>query len=515
MCNSKNMNRVPIDEALEETKFGRFNFVLILVSGFVIVNVCLELVGIGFVLPVINCDMDLSYKEKGILGAVGFLGIISSSHIWGFLADTIGRRKVIRPTLIAGYLVTVASSFAPNYTTLLFLRFLNGFLISAGSATIFAYLGEFHCDKTRNRAIMSAGFISAACALVFPFVAWAAINQTWSYEIPFLNIVYKPWRMYIMVIGLLGLVCGLIMCFLPESPKYLHSIGKEDQVLKILQRIHSINTGKSRESFKIEAILPESMEEVNKRIKNEIKGSVLEKLIKCMWNQTAPLFMREHRRNTALTCVIQFWIFFTYHGLYVWFPHILNSVMEFTRTYPDINLDMCDILSTMENIRADDNECKQSLELSTYHHTFTLEVIFVSLYLGVGYFTGKVGRRPTLFLILLLCGVCGIISSTVTKPIVAVYALQVWLVCGLGTTVLSSITVDIFPTNLRAMAICISLMCGRIGSVSGTNVIGALLENHCQAGLLTAGIALVLSGFLAFFLPKTSKKPKKQNENSA
>lgn len=110
------------------SEFGRFNFVLILVSGFVIVNVCLELVGIGFVLPVINCDMDLSYKEKGILGAVGFLGIISSSHIWGFLADTIGRRKVIRPTLIAGYLVTVASSFAPNYTTLLFLRFLNGFL---------------------------------------------------------------------------------------------------------------------------------------------------------------------------------------------------------------------------------------------------------------------------------------------------------------------------------------------------------------------------------------------------
>lgn len=515
MSTTKILNRVSIDEALEETKFGKFNYVMILVSGLVIFNVCLELVGIGFVLPIINCDMDLSYGKKGILGAVGFLGIISSSHIWGFLADTIGRRKVIRPTLIACYFATVLSSLAPNYTILLILRYVNGFLLSAGSATIYAYLGEFHSDKTRNRAIMASGIISAVCALFFPFIAWAVINQTWSFEIPFLNIVYKPWRMFILVIGIFGFMSGLVMFFLPESPKYLHSMGNDEEVLEILRKIYSINTGNSKNDYKINALLPDSSQKCIKLTDAEKKGSFLKKVIKCMWNQTAPLFMREHCRNTVLTCTIQFWIFFTYHGLYVWFPHILNSVMQFTKDSPHENLEMCEILSIMENTRTDNNQCTQSLELSTYHHTFSLEVIFVTLFLASGYVTGKVGRRPTLFLILLLCGSCGVLCATVPIPIVAVYALQVSLVCGLATTVLSSITVDIFPTQLRAMAICISLMCGRIGSVTGTNVVGALLENHCKTGLLIAGISLILSGFLAFLLPKTTNKPKSVNENGA
>ncbi|XP_055842579.1 uncharacterized protein LOC129909530 [Episyrphus balteatus] len=515
MGDTKNINRVSIDEALEETKFGKFNYFVTLISGFVIVNVSLELVGIGFVLPIIDCDMDLSFGEKGILGAVGFLGIISSSHIWGFLADTIGRRKVVRPTLIACYISSVISSFSPNYTTLIFLRYVNGFLLSAGSATIYAYLGEFHCDKTRNRAIMAAGFISAACALGFPFVAWAVINQTWSFEIAFLHIIYKPWRLYFVVIGLLGLVCGISMFYLPESPKYLLSIGKESEAIKVLKRIYSINTGNPRDSFKINGILPDTTENCNKIVDNASKGSVLKKLIRSMWNQTAPLFMREYRRNTALTCTIQFWIFFTYHGLYVWFPHMLNSVMQFTQNNPDTNLEMCEILGIMQSTKETERVCNQVLELSTYHHTFSLEVIFVTLFLGIGYFTGKVGRRPSLFLILLLCGFCGVLCATVTIPIVAVYSLQVWLVCGLGATVLSSITVDIFPTHLRAMAICISLMCGRIGSVSGTNVVGALLENHCKTGLLIAGIFLMLSGVLAFLLPRSSKKTKTINDNGA
>lgn len=52
----------------------------------------------------------------------------SSSYLWGFLADTQGRRSVIRPTLLAAFLITIASSFAQNIYQLAAMRFLNGFL---------------------------------------------------------------------------------------------------------------------------------------------------------------------------------------------------------------------------------------------------------------------------------------------------------------------------------------------------------------------------------------------------
>lgn len=87
-----------------------------------------ETVGITFVLPVSQCDLNLTTSEKGILGAASFFGIICTSHLWGFLADTKGRRSVILPTLFIAFLMSFMSSFVQNFYLLTVLRFLNGFL---------------------------------------------------------------------------------------------------------------------------------------------------------------------------------------------------------------------------------------------------------------------------------------------------------------------------------------------------------------------------------------------------
>lgn len=54
--------------------------------------------------------------------------MIFGSHFWGYLADTAGRRNVIRVTLFADAVVALLSSFAPNYAALVTLKFLSGFL---------------------------------------------------------------------------------------------------------------------------------------------------------------------------------------------------------------------------------------------------------------------------------------------------------------------------------------------------------------------------------------------------
>lgn len=82
----------------------------------------------GSVIPVSQCDLELTANQKGMLAGVSYFGIICSSHMWGFLADTKGRRRVIQPTLLLAFLMSVASSFAPNFYIFLALRFLNGFL---------------------------------------------------------------------------------------------------------------------------------------------------------------------------------------------------------------------------------------------------------------------------------------------------------------------------------------------------------------------------------------------------
>lgn len=98
------------------------------ISGTILTAFLLETLGISYVIAVAGCDLQLSTEEKGILSAVSFLGVIVSSHLWGFLADTRGRRKVIVPTLFLTFGITVISSFTTNFWLMTFFRFLAGFL---------------------------------------------------------------------------------------------------------------------------------------------------------------------------------------------------------------------------------------------------------------------------------------------------------------------------------------------------------------------------------------------------
>lgn len=84
-------------------------------------------------------------------------------------------------------------------------------------------------------------------------------------------------------------------------------------------------------------------------------------ILRLIWDQTAPLFMRQHIRKTILASLIQFITFFTAHGLYMWFPYILNSTMLYSQQYEESQC-LCDIIKftqssnfTLTNSNLDDD----------------------------------------------------------------------------------------------------------------------------------------------------------------
>lgn len=56
------------------------------------------------------------------------------------------------------------------------------------------------------------------------------------------------------------------------------------------------------------------------------------------------------------------------------------------------------------------------------------------------------------------------------------------------------------------MAVCISLMFGRLGSVFGSNLVGLLLDSHCQVTFVLSGVTLLISGVLVFFIPNIARR---------
>lgn len=65
-----------------------------------------------------------------------------------------------------------------------------------------------------------------------------------------------------------------------------------------------------------------------------------------------------------------------------------------------------------------------------------------------------------------------------------------------SVSVLSGGAIVLFPTHVRAMAVCIILMSGRIGSVVGSNSIGFLIESNCELAFgITGSLGVGESNF--------------------
>ncbi|XP_055912649.1 synaptic vesicle glycoprotein 2B-like isoform X2 [Eupeodes corollae] len=499
---------IPFSEALEKTKFGKFNYFLIIIAGLVLANVLLETASIGFILPISQCDLKLTNQDKGILSAIGFAGIILSSHLWGFLADTKGRRKVILPTLLMAFVFTVLSSFSHTFWVLVLLRLVNGFFVSGGSATIYAYLGEFHTDRSRARAMMGSSFIFALGAMILPLIAWLIINQSWTLPISFLGITYKPWRFFMIVCGIPGFLCGLFLIFLPESPKFLLSVGKDKEAIDVLKRMYRWNVGDDTE-FELNGLIPEKDTTIRKDEATDKQSNIVTAFLKTMWAQTVPLFEKKYCRITVIICTIQFWMYVTTNGMYMWFPHIANSMVEFMKEHPGNRTLICEVVYAKHaSIYKEDGtiNCQSSLEDNTFMYSLVMEILYATGFAVIGVIINKVGKIPILFVVLVFFASCGIASIHVDNPSISVYLYVLLFLAGVGINVLGAATVELYPTHLRSMAICISLMFGRLGSVVGANIVGLLLAKNCESTFYISTTALILCGFLAFLIPKEQKQ---------
>lgn len=190
---------------------------------------------------------------------------------------------------------------------------------------------------------MYASVIYGVVCILLPVIAWLTINQNWILQIPLIGTEFKPWRLFLIVCAIPSLMCSIGFYFLPESPKFALGQGDQEAALAILNRINRWNNGKNAEALSI-CELYEEAEAIENRRRLAANCNSSYRLLRSIWAQIAPLFMKSYLRTTLLACAIQFGIFLTSNGLYMWFPDILNRVAVNMREHPDERILMCDIV---------------------------------------------------------------------------------------------------------------------------------------------------------------------------
>lgn len=73
---------------------------------------------------------------------------------------------------------------------------------------------------------------------------------------------------------------------------------------------------------------------------------------------------------------------------------------------------------------------------------------------------------------------------------------------GASINIFNVIVVQIFPVRLCGMAFSLTLLIGRLSTFISTNVLGILLETHCEVTIYGVATLIALSIICGFYLPK-------------
>jgi putative MFS transporter len=157
-----------------------------------------------------------------------FVGMFVGATVLGRFADRFGRRPafMLNLGLYSGF--TLAGAFSTNATTLIVLRFLAGVGIGAELPLVDAYLSELLPSRLRGRY--------TAWAYTLGFVGVPAAGLLGRVLVPLEPFGIEGWR-WLFVAGSLGAaVVWLLRARLPESPRWLASVGRIAEADAIVAR---------------------------------------------------------------------------------------------------------------------------------------------------------------------------------------------------------------------------------------------------------------------------------------
>jgi MFS transporter, putative metabolite:H+ symporter len=428
-----------LQQALDHIGFGRFHRRLLVICGLAWAADAAEVLLIGFALPQVIDDLHVSSLEASLIVTATFLGMMTGAWVAGPLGDRIGRKTALQAAIVCSSVFGGLTALSPDGWWLAALRAVTGLGLGAALPLNFALVAELLPRRNRGRNLV---LMEAFWALGTVFAAGLA----------WLIMPTLGWRWLLASTALTIVVVVWIRRDVPESPRFLATAGRRDDVARVLARIAAVN-GRTAP--------PEQLQQPT-----ATPGAP----VKALWR---PAF----RRKTAMLWVAWYCIALGYYGLFTWLPTIfVQRGFEF---------------------------------VVTYRYTFLLAVAQVPGYLSAAWLIERWGRPRTLGVYLAGGALCtyAFVAATTTTGIVAAAVLMSFFALG-AWGALYAYTPELYPTAIRATGTGWASGMTRIAGATAPVVGGYLLpvslawalSIYAAAFAVAAGVVLVLG-------PETRDEP--------
>ncbi|WP_199883951.1 MFS transporter [Anaerosinus massiliensis] len=417
---------------LDKLPLSRFHYKMLGINGLAWAFDAFDVGIVTFIVTALVKDWGLSTGQVGVLLSSGMVGMIVGAFLSGPLADRYGRKAVFKWTLLIFSIFSLLCAFAWDFTSLVVFRFLVGVGLGGETPVVTSLLGEFIPAKSRGKV---QGLLNCFWA-----VGWIAATAVSYYVIPAVG-----WRWAFVAGALPALYIWVIRLHLPESPRWLASVGRAKEAADIMQGIEAV-VGKTKPIAVITEMDVEKVMDLSPR-------------------PIGDLFKKKYLKTTVMLWLLWFMGMFGYYGLFSWMPTLL--------------------------VKAGHSM------IQSFQYVLFLQLAYIPNQILSAYLMDKVGRKKLLVGNLFFSAVAAVIfgiamgSQLATVEVILLGLVTSFFVSGIwGITY--TYTPELYPTGIRGTGTSWASTCSRFGSMSAPLVIGYSLNAIGFAGVY--GIVAVAFG---------------------
>jgi MFS transporter, AAHS family, 4-hydroxybenzoate transporter len=437
-------SKVDVAAVIDDSEISRFQYVIFAISVLIVMCDGFDTQAAAYVAPSIVAEWKLSPGRFGPVFAAVLVGAMFGAFLFGYAADRLGRKRTLTVTMVWFGVLNVASAYTTSIEQFTLLRFLCGIGLGGAIPNVMALVSEY--APARKRATLVA---IAWCG----FGLGAVLGGIISVHL----IQHFGWQSVFIVGGALPLcLVPFAMVALPESIKFLMlSPAKGPTIAAVLRRIDPRGQFGNDSGF----------------VLNEMRPGR---------GQISALFSDGLAVGSILLCLAFFMSLMLVYLFINWIPLLLRQA--------GLPLEQA-LLGTI---------------------IFNLAGIIGSV-VCTQLIDRKVGPPITILIIVYFIGALAVLSigfvGTSFWPIMTTIFLSGFFVIGVQLSLNAYIT-NYYPTAIRGTGVGWSQVVGRLGSLGGPLVGGALVSQGIAPNQLfqVSSLAPLLACVFLLLFAKLSRQ---------
>jgi MFS family permease len=224
-----------IPARMDRLPWARWHWLVVAALGITWILDGLEVTIVGIIADVLTTPesgLNFTAGQIGLAGGIYIAGACLGALFFSSLTDRHGGKKLFLITLALYLIATVLTAFSWDFWSFVFFRFLTGAGIGGEYSAIYSAVDELVPARVRGQvglAISGSYWIGTmmGAALSIVLLNPEIISPFWG------------WRFAFALGGILGIGVLLIRRYVPESPRWLLTHGKNDEAERVVEQIEN------------------------------------------------------------------------------------------------------------------------------------------------------------------------------------------------------------------------------------------------------------------------------------